>query len=93
MLIKPGVETHSYEPTPDDIQKIQNSDLFIYNGNTSEKEYAKDMLGFNRNLKIIDASYGIAARNEVKERSAAKVNSLADSRMYEMKVKAHKNRK
>ena len=41
----------------------------------------------------IEASYGIAARNEVKERSAAKVNSLADSRMYEMKVKAHKNRK
>ena len=29
MLIKPGVETHSYEPTPDDIQKIQNADLFI----------------------------------------------------------------
>lgn len=40
----------------------------------------------------IEASYGIAARDEVPERTAAKVNSLADSRMYEMKVKAHKNR-
>lgn len=40
----------------------------------------------------IEASYGIASRNEVPEHTAAKVNSLADSRMYEMKVKAHKNR-
>ena len=37
MLIKPGVETHSYEPTPDDIRKIQNSDLFIYNGGENDK--------------------------------------------------------
>lgn len=37
MLIKPGVETHSYEPTPDDIRKIQNSDLFIYNGGGNDK--------------------------------------------------------
>lgn len=37
MLIKPGVETHSYEPTPDDIQKIQNSDLFIYNGGENDE--------------------------------------------------------
>ena len=36
MLIKPGVETHSYEPTPDDIRKIQNSDLFIYNGGEND---------------------------------------------------------
>ena len=37
MLIKPGVETHSYEPTPDDIQKIQNADLFIYNGGENDE--------------------------------------------------------
>ena len=30
MLLKPGEETHSYEPTPQDILKIQNCDLFIY---------------------------------------------------------------
>ena len=30
MLLKPGEETHSYEPTPQDIIAIQNSDVFIY---------------------------------------------------------------
>ena len=38
MLIKPGVETHSYEPTPDDIQKIQNADLFIYTGGENDHD-------------------------------------------------------
>ena len=37
MLIKPGVESHSYEPTPEDIQKIENSDLFIYTGGENDE--------------------------------------------------------
>ena len=36
MLIAPGAETHSYEPTPQDIMSIQNSDLFIYVGGESD---------------------------------------------------------
>ena len=29
MLLKPGMESHSYDPTPQDIIKIQESDIFI----------------------------------------------------------------
>ncbi|MGN0622229.1 MAG: metal ABC transporter substrate-binding protein [Porcipelethomonas sp.] len=36
MLITPGSESHTYEPTPSDIAKIQQADLFIYNGGESE---------------------------------------------------------
>ena len=32
MLLSPGEEVHSYEPTPLDIKEIQNCDLFIYVG-------------------------------------------------------------
>ena len=32
MLLKPGSESHTYEPTPQDIVKINECDLFIYNG-------------------------------------------------------------
>jgi len=32
MLLSPGVESHSYEPTPADIIAINRSDLFIYTG-------------------------------------------------------------
>ena len=36
MLLKPGEEVHSYEPTPQDIKTIQNSDLFIYVGGEND---------------------------------------------------------
>lgn len=37
MLIKPGTENHSYEPSPEDIIKIQNSDVFIYIGGENDQ--------------------------------------------------------
>ncbi len=36
MLLKPGTESHSYEPSPQDILLVENCDLFIYNGGESD---------------------------------------------------------
>ena len=36
MLLKPGMEMHGYEPTPQDIIDINNSKLFIYVGGESD---------------------------------------------------------
>lgn len=36
MLLPPGAESHSYEPTPQDILKIKNCDIFIYTGGESD---------------------------------------------------------
>ena len=36
LLLPPGAESHSYEPTPQDILTIQNCDLFIYVGGDSD---------------------------------------------------------
>ena len=36
MLLSPGEESHSYEPTPQDIIAIQNCDLFLYIGGESD---------------------------------------------------------
>lgn len=37
LLIKPGTEVHSYEPTPRDVERIADCDLFICNGGESEE--------------------------------------------------------
>ena len=37
MLLKPGAEAHSYEPSPKDIQAIGKSDLFVYTGGDSDE--------------------------------------------------------
>ncbi|MGN1119303.1 MAG: metal ABC transporter substrate-binding protein [Oscillospiraceae bacterium] len=36
LLLKPGVESHSYDPSARDIVKISECDLFIYNGGESD---------------------------------------------------------
>lgn len=36
LLIKPGAESHSFEPTPKEILSIESCDLFICNGGESE---------------------------------------------------------
>lgn len=37
MLLAPGEESHTYEPTPGDIMKISECDLFVYGGGESEQ--------------------------------------------------------
>ncbi len=36
MLVKPGAETHTYEPTPQDIIDIKNANMFVYVGGDSD---------------------------------------------------------
>lgn len=43
MLLKPGEETHSYEPTPQDIIAILHADLFIYVGGENDV-WVEDLL-------------------------------------------------
>ena len=43
MLLAPGEESHTYEPTPGDIMKIAECDLFIYGGGESES-WVEDIL-------------------------------------------------
>ncbi|MEE1014327.1 MAG: metal ABC transporter substrate-binding protein [Clostridia bacterium] len=43
MLLKPGTESHSYEPSPADILLVESCDLFIYNGGESDT-WVEDLL-------------------------------------------------
>lgn len=43
MLLKPGEESHSYEPAPQDIIAIQNCDIFIYVGGENDA-WVEDIL-------------------------------------------------
>jgi zinc transport system substrate-binding protein len=36
MLLQPGAESHSFEPSPQDIIRVQNCDVFIYVGGESD---------------------------------------------------------
>lgn len=54
LLLDPGVEAHSYEPTASDLIKIQESDLFIYIGGEMENWTDKVLESLDtKNKKIV----------------------------------------
>jgi len=57
LLLTPGGESHSYEPTPSDVSAVQSCDLFVYIGGTSEK-WADKLIANSRrdkrNLRMFD---------------------------------------
>lgn len=69
MLVKPGAEMHTYEPTPQDIIRIKNAKLFIYIGGESE-EWVEDLLVDNnipdeKCIRLMD--YANLKQEDIKE--------------------------
>ena len=61
LLLPPGIEPHTFEPTPKDIVKIGQADLFIYTGGLMEPWAERILEGVQRDtLTIVDTSADIA---------------------------------
>ena len=54
-----GVDVNNYELTDKQIDDYSKNTLFVYNGLSDEKNIARSFLNQNRNMKIIDVSYGL----------------------------------
>ena len=58
MLLKPGAESHTFEPTPQDIMAIKSSKLFLYVGGDSDEWVKKILNEIDPNktkvLKLVD---------------------------------------
>lgn len=65
-LLKPGVEAHSFEPTPADIRKLDSADVILYNGPAFEPwmDRALEAIGSRGGPRlVIEASYGWVKEN------------------------------
>lgn len=54
-----GVDIRNYELTDKQVSDYAKSDLFVYNGLSDEKNIARSFINQNKNIKIIDVSYGL----------------------------------
>jgi zinc transport system substrate-binding protein len=60
LILPPGIEPHTFEPTPKDIVAIGKADLFIYTGDVMEPWAGRILEGIqDTGLQVIDASAGI----------------------------------
>ena len=54
-----GVNFKEYELSEKKLNEFAKSDLFVFNSQDIERDYAVKMLNVNKNLKLIDTSYGM----------------------------------
>ncbi len=62
-----GIDTSTYSLSKKQLSDYSKKKLFIYNSLSSDKEIAIDFLDRNKNMLIIDASYGMEATNDISE--------------------------
>lgn len=62
-----GANIYDYKVTDVLLSEYSNTDMFIFNGLSNEKNYIKPMLKENKNLKIIDVSSDIKYKNGTEE--------------------------
>lgn len=64
LLLQPGIEAHSYDPSPSDLVAVNESDLFIYTGKYMET-WAADMISsLERDVTVLDLSKDITLAEE-----------------------------
>lgn len=64
MLLPPGAESHTYEPTPRDILMIQNADLFVYVGGESDAWVDDILSSFDHEVPVLRMIDCVAAVEE-----------------------------
>jgi len=61
------VDTSKYELTDKLIKEYSQAGMFVYNGLSNEKNIAKKFINNNRNILIMDVSYGLSTKNAIEE--------------------------
>lgn len=82
-LVPPGAEPHDWEPSPPDIVRLENADVFVYNGAGMERWAPKVLEALeNKELVVVEASRGIAlleGGHDAHEEAAAEEAEAAGS--------------
>lgn len=61
------VNVDSYKLTDKQIKDTSEKDLFIYMGLTKDSDIAVELININKNLKLIDATFGMEYKQDISE--------------------------
>ncbi len=61
-LVKSGVDPHTYEPTPGQVARLSQADLFLGIGFPFERAWMERLRAVNPRMRVLDLSEGIAKR-------------------------------
>lgn len=82
MLLPPGVESHSFDPTPADLVTMQKTDLFLYTGAQMETWAGNLLPSLPEHTMVVDLSQGIELSGESHEDGSDDHSHLVDPHIW-----------
>ena len=83
LLIAPGKDDHSFEPTPKDIVAINKADLFIYNGGSIENWVEEITTSLDNDKQVRMRMMDYLDNNQLQSQGNASVNGNAENKETE----------
>lgn len=83
LLIAPGKDDHSFEPTPKDIVAINKADLFIYNGGSIENWVEEITGSLDNDKQVRMRMMDYLDNNQLQQKSNSSANEEADNKETE----------
>ena len=77
-LVPPGAETHSYEPTPQDILRVEHCDLLICNGGESESWLETLLEGSEGDFRVLSMLDCVEALEEEHKEGMQQIHEEED---------------
>jgi zinc transport system substrate-binding protein len=81
VLVPPGADPHTYEPSPSQIQKIANAKMYVENGAGLES-WMGSILSVNPKMLIVDTSKGVSLITGTDEANASGNIMAADPHIW-----------
>lgn len=92
LLQKPGMESHSYEPTPQDLIRITKCDLFLYGGGESDQYIEKILASCDQKPRAIFALLNeVDALEEESVEGMQKTGHAHDTHQHDAYDEQHKH--
>lgn len=82
ILLPPGTESHTYEPTPKDIININEADIFCYTSNEMEPWAEKIAGSIDSNTVIMQAGQGINLIESEHDNNEENEEHIADAHVW-----------
>jgi len=75
VMVPPGAEPHTFDPTPSQIKQIADADIYIENGAGLES-WLEGMINVNRVMLVVDSSKGVDLIRGTEQESSGEIQGV-----------------
>lgn len=81
VLVPPGAEPHTFEPSPSQIRQIADADIYFKNG-VGLESWMDNIIGVNPNMLVVDTSNGVSLIADTVDVSSADGIGAMDNHIW-----------